>query len=705
MKDIKIYIFSLLLGSILAFQAYGQGGMADDLSTRQIKRYAKNSARNGDIHTALFLYEKYHERKPADLKVSYTMAELYRKTRNYIAAEEFYRLVVSKDPDKYPMARFRLGQMLKSLDKYEKAAEELKVFRKEYRGEKDSREIRRLAGYDLAGCDSALNYLKNPLNISIDDLNSTINGPHIELSPIPVSDNSFIYASLRIDSLIYFTPENIDTVKPVRQFFRAEKEGLDWIGGEKLEEPFNLEGVESGNGVFSRDGKRFYFTRCEKNWQGKVICSIYKMTRKNRSWGEPEKLPPLINDPDYTSTQPALGRTAKSDHEIVYYVSDRPDGRGGLDIWYTVWNEKRGLYSKPRNLGPRINTPGNEMTPHYNLAKRTLYFSSDGLPGMGGLDVFKAFGERSKWENIENVGYPLNSGFDDLYFTVSRREEDGFFVSNRPDSLISETCCDDIFYYHWNDYIRITVTGTIYPFEQDRFGRKRDLSNFDFMNPDESIPPLAGARVALYVQNPESKEYIFMDRYTTEEDGQFYFTLEPDKEYEFKMEGFQYFDSKNYLSTQFFNFSDTIEMPPTWVNVLSDKPIVLKNIYYDFNSAELTPKDKSVLDTTLLILLKEAPEFIVEIGAHTDSIGDTEYNMKLSQERADNVVKYLITKGIPTDRLVAKGYGASEPLAPNFLPDGSDNEEGREKNRRTEFRIVGTIDLSVEDEDEEYVDQ
>jgi len=148
-------------------------------------------------------------------------------------------------------------------------------------------------------------------------------------------------------------------------------------------------------------------------------------------------------------------------------------------------------------------------------------------------------------------------------------------------------------------------------------------------------------------------------------------------------------------------------MPPTWVNVLSDKPIVLENIYYDFNSAELTRKDKSVLDTTLLILLKGAPEFIIEIGAHTDSIGDSEYNLKLSQERADNVVKYLITRGIPTDRLVAKGYGPSQPLAPNFLPDGSDNEEGREKNRRTEFRIVGTIDLSGEDEDEdeEYVYQ
>jgi len=139
-------------------------------------------------------------------------------------------------------------------------------------------------------------------------------------------------------------------------------------------------------------------------------------------------------------------------------------------------------------------------------------------------------------------------------------------------------------------------------------------------------------------------------------------------------------------------------MPPIWVNVLTDKPVVLENIYYDFNSAELSDRSKNVLDTTLLVLLKEAPEFIVEIGAHTDSIGTEEYNKQLSQERADNVIKYLISKGISHEKLVAKGYGTEKPIAPNFLPDGSDNPEGREKNRRTEFRIIGTIGQQEEDE-------
>jgi len=688
--------------SVLHGLIQAQVSFIDDLNSNQLKRFAKNSIRKGDILTAIFFYEKYREQNKNNQKLNYELAGLHRQARNYIAAKNLYKEVLDNSLNAFPLARFYYAQMLKSIGAYDEAIEEFNEFRREIKGEKESQFYGRLVKNEISGCDSAKHLIEKPLNVTISNLNSTVNSRHIELSPIPVDDNTFLYASLRIDSLVYFTDDNVDATIPVRQFYRAKKVGMDWIGGELLPDPYNIPGVETGNGVFSRDGNRFYFTRCSENWKGDMICSIYKMTKTGKNWGEPEKLPSVINDPNYTSTQPALGRTVQSDREIVYFVSNRPEGKGGLDIWYSVWNEEKNLYSNPTNLGSKINTAGDEMTPFYNAPKRTFYFSSTGLPGIGGLDIFKAFGDRNQWEEVENIGYPLNSSFDDLYYTVSRKEEDGLFVSNRPESLVSETCCDDILYYRWNDFIRITVTGVIYPFEQDRFGRKKDLSNFDFMNPDASIQPLEGAKVALHIQEKDSRDYIFLDRYTTGKNGRFYFTLEPDKEYEFKMEGFQYFDSKNYLSTQFFNFSDTIEMPPTWVNVLSDKPIVLENIYYDFNSADLTHKDKNVIDTTLLILLREAPEFIIEIGAHTDSIGDTEYNLKLSQDRASNVVKYLVQKGIPTQRLIAKGYGASRPLAPNFNPDGSDNAEGRDKNRRTEFRIIGTIDQTGEDEDEEY---
>jgi len=699
-KDIKTIIAVLFL-FIFSNTVNSQVSGLENLGPWQLKRFAKNSVRAGDVQTAIYFYERYRKIKPYDNKINYELANLHNKARNYIEARDFYFLVIEKAEHKYPLARFFYAQMLKSTGDYENAISHFSMFRKDYKGTQDSKTYARLARNEISGCDSAITIIQNPINVTVQSLNSSINSPHIELSPIPVDDNNFIYSSLKVDSLVFFTDANVDTAIPVRQFYRARKEGMDWMGGELLEGGFNIPGVETGNGVYSRDGKRFYFTRCQKNWQGKVICSIYRSTKEENSWSEPEKLPPLINDPNYTSSQPALARTAKSDREIIYFVSDRLEGKGGLDIWYTVWNDENDLYSKPRHLGSRINTAGDEMTPFYNFSNRTLYFSSTGLPGIGGLDIFRAFGERKKWSNAQNIGYPVNSSYDDLYYTVSRKEEDGFFVSNRPNSLDNRTCCDDIFYYRWNDFIRITVTGIIYPFETDRFGRKKDLTGFDFMNPGESVEALNKAKIAMYVKNKDENDYVFVDRYTTVGDGRYFFTLTPDHDYEFRMEGFQYFDSKNYLSTEFFNFSDTIEMPPTWVNVYTEKPIVLENIYYDFNSAELTRESKTVLDTTLLILLKEAPEFIVEIGSHTDSIGDFQYNIELSQQRAINVVDYLITKGINTERLVAKGYGAQNPIAPNFNPDGSDNEEGREQNRRTEFRVVGTI--GGEDEDEIYV--
>lgn len=698
MKGIRYITLALFLFS-LAYNAQGQITNVEQLTPNQLKKFGKNAVRAGDVLTAIYYYEIYRELKPNNVKLNYELAGLHLHVRNYLNARDLYKKVAAKAEKKYPHARFYYAQMLKSTGDYDEAIRQFNKFKRSYKGAKDYRDYSKLVRNEIAGCDSAISIINNPLDINIENLNNTINSPHIELSPVPIDENTFVYGSLRVDSLVYFTGEDADTAIPVRQFYIAKKEGMDWMGGELFPEPINIPGVETGNGVLSRDGKRFYFTRCDKNWQGKVICAIYRSTLSENGWGEPVKLPAAINDPNYTSTQPALGRTAKSDREIIFYVSNREGGKGGMDIWYSVWNEERNAYSRPRNVGSRINTAGDEMSPFYDMTTRILYFSSTGLPGIGGLDVFSSFGERIKWTVPKNVGYPVNSSYDDLYFTVSPSGGDGFFVSNRPDTLIAETCCDDIFYYSWNNFVRIVATGTIYPFEKDRFGRKRDLSGFDFMNPDESIEPMEGAQIALYRFEEEEKEWVFMDRYSTGKDGNFYFTLQPNQEYEFRMEGFQYFDEQSFLSTMFFNFSDTIVMPPTWVNVLSDKPIVLADIYYDFGSAELSQQAKNVLDTTLLAILKEAPNFIIEIGAHTDSIGEASYNLELSQNRANSVVEYLISRGIPTGRLEAKGYGATQPVAPNYKPDGSDNPEGREKNRRTEFRIVGTVGESEEDEE------
>jgi outer membrane protein OmpA-like peptidoglycan-associated protein len=247
--------------------------------------------------------------------------------------------------------------------------------------------------------------------------------------------------------------------------------------------------------------------------------------------------------------------------------------------------------------------------------------------------------------------------------------------------------------------VRISVTGTIYPAESGKLKKNMDQSQLIALK--NTIKPLDKAVVSLYMIDKDTKEKIFIDRDTTGANGAYKFDLMPDREYRLEMEGFQYFNEQVNISTSGIDFTYNIEMPPIWVSILNDKPIVLSNVYYEFNKSDLTPSAKQDIDSTLYELMEKATDIIVEVSAHTDSIGNFEYNKKLSQDRADNVVKYLETKGIASKRLIAKGYGAERPVAPNSNPDGTDNPEGREKNRRTEFRVIGTLSSQTEDIDTE----
>jgi outer membrane protein OmpA-like peptidoglycan-associated protein/tetratricopeptide (TPR) repeat protein len=671
-----------------------------NLSAKQLKNFGKAADLSGDIYSAIDFLEPYCKLRANDDAMHYRLAQLYFASRDYQKAEKQFAKVYKEWGADYPEALYYQAESMKSQGKYAEAKEVFTKFQRKLKSVKDPTITLSLLKDEMTGCDIAQTLIDNPLKVTIGHMNSTINGMHIELSPVALSDSLLLYSSLRIDTGFYFNRDDTARI-PVRQFYTAHREGADWTGGKLYDAPINIPGVETGNGAFSRDGNRLYFTRCAKDWQGKIRCDIYVSQRAGKKWQEPMKLNALVNDPNYTTTQPAVGYTAKSNLEVVYFVSNRPGGHGGLDIWYTVYNPRKKEYSAPRNAGSKINTPGNEMTPFYDHLTRTLYFSSNGHSGLGGYDVFQAVGELRKWFDPRNVGYPINSSYDDLYFTISKSRENGFLVSNRPggNSFRNPTCCDDIYQYRWSNFIRITVTGAVYPAESSKL--KKNMDQSQLLALVSKTKPLDKAVLSLYMIDKESKEKIFIDRDTTGANGVYFFDLLPDREYKLEMEGFQYFNEQVNISTSGIDFSYNIEMPPIWVSILNDKPIVLKNVYYEFDKSELTALAKQAIDTTLLELMNKATDIIVEVGAHTDSIGNYQYNKKLSQDRADNVVKYLVDKGINTKRLMAKGYGAEKPVAPNYKPDGSDNPEGREKNRRTEFRVIGTLSSRTEDIDTE----
>lgn len=701
MRDYRWIISLFVFQWVLAIGIFAQ--VRDDrqwIPAGQLKNFARNADRLGDVYTAIHYMERYCKVKPKDMDMNFRLAELYRISRDYGKAADLYAKVYKKASDKYPVSILYQGRMLKALGKYDEAKEVLTRAQKKISSFKSETITLTVIKDEIKGCDLAREWMATPVKVSMDHMNSTINRAHIEFSPLPFNDTVLIYGSLRLDSINSFR-RDAPGILPVRQFYTAKKVENDWIGGNKFSDVVNIPGVETGNGSFSRDGNRFYFTRCGKNWQNKMKCEIYMSEIKGGTWTEPVRLNDQINHPDYTATQPAVGTTSKSNYDILYFVSDRPGGRGGMDIWYSIYSPKKKEFSTPRNCGSKINSDGDDVTPFYEHATRTLYFSSSGWAGMGGLDIFSSMGELRKWYPPVNVGHPLNTSYDDLYFTTSRSREEGFFTSNRPggEALNNPTCCDDIYHYRWTDFIRLDVTGQVFPNEKSEFGKKRNFSDFNQMKAADSIPPLKGAVIGLYMIDKETEEKIFIDRDTTDASGKYHFDLLPNKDYKFEMEGFQYFNEQVFLSTDMMNFSFTIDMPPIWVNVITDEPIVLENVYYAFDDATLTDQAKKSIDKTLLELMQKAPDLIIEVGSHTDSVGNSEYNKKLSQQRADNVVNYLISKGVERKRLTAVGYGAEKPVANNFNPDGSDNSQGREKNRRTEFRVTGTLSSKTDDID------
>ncbi|NJK86636.1 MAG: tetratricopeptide repeat protein [Bacteroidales bacterium] len=202
----------------------------DGLTPGQLKKFGKSAQRSGDLYTAIFFYERYREYRENNQDINFTLAELHRSARNYEKAAELYNQVKLKAAKKYPLAQFYFAQMLKSMGQYDDAITEFNKFKRSYKGQKDERVYSKLVKIEVEGCDSAKKIIEKPLNLTISNLNNSINGPHIELSPVPVNDSLFIYASLRIDSLVYFNENNVDTAKPVRQFYQALKPEMTGLG-------------------------------------------------------------------------------------------------------------------------------------------------------------------------------------------------------------------------------------------------------------------------------------------------------------------------------------------------------------------------------------------------------------------------------------------------------------------------------------------
>lgn len=458
----------------------------------------------------------------------------------------------------------------------------------------------------------------------------------------------------------------ITGMKNADVFFSKKNEKGEWERPEPVEGELNTE-FDEGIVAFSPDAQTMYLTKARRELNAPTSVEIYTSTRSDAKWSAPVKFE-ITADTLSTFGHPAVS----PDGEYLYFVSDMPGGYGGKDIWRISLKERQGSLV---NLGPDINTEGNDDFP-YVRSDGSLYFSSDGHPGMGGLDIFRAtaIGDPAdlRWK-VENMGFPINSAGDDFGITFGKGE-DGFFSSNRGDAR----GYDHIYSFEY-DPVRITIEGLV-------------------MDKDEE--PVKNAIIRIVGNDGSNQKEVARD------DGSFSFALQRGVKY-VMLAG-----AKGYLNQkQEFASDSTMEDANYWVEFILpsiSKPSVVENIFYDYDKADLRPESKTALNE-LIAVLHDNPNVTIEMASHTDRWGSDAYNINLSERRAKSVVDYLVENGISRNRLQPHGYGKSRPktvtkriarLYPQFKEGDilteefiktlseEDQQAADQINRRTEFSVL-----------------
>jgi len=649
------------------------------LSQGKMKDRAESAYQTGDVYTALFYYEELIKQSPNDMAIRYRLAELYEASRNYIKAEEAYDYVVQKAFTAFPFSMYHKGIMQKMSGKYEEARQTLLKFRKEA-GSVGDNDFKRVLSKDILGCDSGMVYSEFPDNVRIVNAGSSVNAPHTEFSPFFVDSTTILFGSLKEEHLSFYDISKTASI-PKRQIYTASLVNGQWEEKGKFS-TINDPAMDMGKIAYASNSGKYYFTKCAPNDRGIVQCKIYVTQKVNGKFKEAELLPAPVNIAGYTSTQPCVVYDAERKTEYLYFVSDRPKGLGGLDIWYTNYNSRTNVWVEPKNA--RImNSPKTDCTPFYHESTQTFYFSSDGRITAGGLDIYKTWKDQEgRMVTPQNLSFPVNSPQDDLDFHLNYAGTKGFLVSNRPGGtpFFHETCCDDIFAFE------------ILPPKPFEAELNMIVVSDDTVCTDKIV------RVDIYdLKTKEtSKKSLKL-----KESCNLVFPLEKNTRYTFRVDLEGYESDSVIVLTREMASSEPIAkklhlkalVTEKDENQIAEAPVegeifVLKDIQYETNKFELNEDAKAVLDSVLIPFLKKHPHDKIIISSHTDDQGSKKYNESLSQKRADYVAKYLSDKGIPLNKIQATGYGKSKPIAPNQNPDGSDNPIGRSKNRRTEFLLV-----------------
>jgi OOP family OmpA-OmpF porin len=658
--------------------------------TKDYRRNADAYYAKGDWYTAAQYYEKYLEQqaKPSsngyepytvqgsnakkkndaasardsraaigNNEVAYRIAECYRQLNDHGRAEPYYAKAVAFDKATYPLAQYHYAVSLRANAKYAEAEKQFAAFAKSYTAKDAYTEQTKV---ELANLRFIQDELKKK-DIALYKVSKLGGGAASAAGAnyaASFSDGQLVFTSSRADSSVLTSKNRNPYINTL--YKAASSEGV--VGTvSKLELPV-AEGFEQGTSSFTADGNRAYITRWKKE-NGKNVSSIFMSSKKNGSWSEPVKLGTNVNADGSSSKQPHVS----ADGSWLLYSSDRTGGKGKFDLWYAPLNSD-GEPGSFQNLGSSINTKGDEEAPFYSVGTKSLVFASNGMVGMGGFDLYESKGSvPASWGTAANLGYPVNSIKDDSYFANkgSDRLLQGAVVSTDR----SSACCLELFSVgrEYKKYVTGIVTDC------------------------KTGTPLAAANVKVKGVTEQA----------TDAGGRYFFEVKNFAAMQLDASKAEYRDSSFAFNRPVDPMADTLVNAAFCIapveKVVQDTTLVPDTTttggnpeeqvaLFDFAKYSLRPETAVLLDT-LAAILKRENSLGLEILGYTDAQGTNEYNLKLSQQRADACRDYLIKQGVAASKLKATGKGECCPVKPDVV-DGKDSPENRQLNRRVEFKVI-----------------
>lgn len=561
------------------------------------------------------------------------LADVYRARWKYKDAIEQYRKVIAINPEFNRSIYYKLGDCEVHDAQYPQAQQHLEKYLAYPNLQEQTRYI---AQKFLNDCKFSIDAIQHPIPFKPINMGPEINTADDEYLPTVTADESTLIFTRKINN-------NED-------FYKSVKVNGRWQKATYLSDQINTPQYNEGAQSITQDGKVLFFTGCNRP-DGLGRCDIYISQKKGDDWGKPFDISPPVNTPGWES-QPSIS----SDGRTLYFVSNRKGGYGGYDIWKSTLTENG--WSEPENLGPNINTAMDEQSPFIHPDDSTLYFCSNGWPGLGGMDLFVSrLGKDGKWQKPVNLGYPINSSGDENGLSLTANGSYAFFASNK---LNGQGGFD------------------IYTFELPPALRPHEVTYVKGTVHDAvTKQPL---EAAIEIIDLERNKPVYED-YSSADLGDFLATLTTGKNYGLNISRDGYlFYSANFSLVGHENknpFNIAVLLQPIAVG----NKVVLQNIFFDTNKFDIKEESKPELQK-LIDFLNQNPKIHIEISGHTDNVGNDQLNQTLSENRAKQVYQYLIANGISQDRLSYKGYGKTQPITTN------NTEEGRSKNRRTEFKIT-----------------